>query len=155
VHLATFPEAAELMGSLSSEQRERLRNWDKLIIVREEVLKALESARRDKFIGTALEARVDISAAGEWANLLQEYKALLPTLFIVSQVTLSNSASSGAESAIGGLRISVQRAEGAKCERCWNYSVRIGEDAAFPTLCERCTPVVRALSNGHGGSSIH
>src|SRR5262249_49182186 len=74
VHLSVFPEAAELTSGLSVAQRERLRNWDKLIMVREEVLKALETARRDKFIGTALEARVGISAEGGWAGRVQEIK---------------------------------------------------------------------------------
>jgi isoleucyl-tRNA synthetase len=32
-----------------------------------------------------------------------------------------------------------------KCERCWLWSPRVGEDRDHPTLCERCTPVVRAL----------
>ena len=147
VHLATFPETADLSGDLSMAQVERLHNWDRLTVVREEVLKALEAARREKFIGHPLEAKVELAAEGDWARLLEEYKSMLPMLFIVSQVHLSNESLPGAaESLIRGLQIAVRRADGSKCERCWNYSTRVGEDAAFPTLCERCAPVVHSLN---------
>ncbi len=152
VHLSRFPEAAELSGELSITQIERLNNWDRLIAVRDEVLKVLEVSRREKFIGNALEAKVELSAEGEWARLLQEYKAMLPMLFIVSQVELSSVALPGAtEGLIRGLRIAVRHADGEKCERCWNYSTRLGEDAEFPTLCERCTPSVRLMEAGRAG----
>jgi isoleucyl-tRNA synthetase len=146
VHLATFPEGAELSGGLSVTQVERLHNWDRLMVVREEVLKKLEAARREKFIGNALEAKVELSAEGDWARLLEEYRALLPMLFIVSQVELVGGSLPGAEEGvIRGLRIAIRRAEGSKCERCWNYSVQVGKDSEFPTLCERCVPVVREM----------
>ncbi|MBI4480943.1 MAG: isoleucine--tRNA ligase [Acidobacteria bacterium] len=146
VHLATFPETADLAGELSLAQVERLHNWDRLTAIREEVLKALEAARREKFIGHPLEAKVELAAEGDWAGLLEEYNSMLPMLFIVSQVHLSNESLPGAaESLIRGLQIAVRRADGSKCERCWNYSTKVGGDAAFPTLCERCGPVVRAL----------
>ena len=146
VHLATFPDAAELTGNLTLSQTERLQNWELLIAVREEVLKALEIARRDKFIGHSLEARVELSAEGGLATLLNAYRPSLPMLFIVSQAQLTDGNLSGAtDTAIQGLRIAVGRAEGSKCERCWNYSAHVGKDTDFPTLCERCSPVVRAL----------
>ncbi len=147
VHLARFPEARELSGNLSASEMERLQNWDRLIAVRNEVLKVLEAARREKFIGTSLEAKVELSAEGEWARLLKQYSEMLPMLFIVSQVDLSiDGLPGGAEGLIHGLRIAVHRAEGSKCERCWNYSVRVGEDAEFPSLCERCVAALAAMS---------
>ena len=91
---------------------------------------------------------MELSAEGDWARLLQEYEPLLPMLFIVSQVRLSTNTMPGAtEAVIRGLGIAVRRADGRKCERCWNYSVKVGEDAEFATLCERCAPVVRALDH--------
>jgi isoleucyl-tRNA synthetase len=149
VHLATFPEPAELTDDLSAAQVERLGNWERLRAVRDEVLKALEAARRDKFIGHPLEARVELSADGDLARLLEEYKAQLPMLLIVSQVHLTmETLPDAVEGAVPGLRIAIKRADGVKCERCWNYSTRVGEDPTLPTLCERCTPVVNALENG-------
>jgi isoleucyl-tRNA synthetase len=146
VHHASFPEARDLAGELSAKQVERLGNWDRLIEVREEVLKKLEAARRDKFIGNALEAKVELSAEADLAALLQEYRENLPMLFIVSQVSLASGSLPGdTESAIPGLRIAIHRADGKKCERCWNYSLQVGKDKEFDTLCERCLPVVRSL----------
>ncbi|MBI1956066.1 MAG: hypothetical protein HYS38_06690, partial [Acidobacteria bacterium] len=51
---------------------------------------------------------------------------------------------------IRGLRIAVRRAEGQKCERCWNYSVRVGEDAEFPSVCERCSAAIKAMESPSG-----
>jgi isoleucyl-tRNA synthetase len=45
------------------------------------------------------------------------------------------------------MAIKVAKAPGQKCERCWNYSTQVGEDAAYPTLCERCSPVVHAIES--------
>jgi isoleucyl-tRNA synthetase len=156
VHLASLPEAASLVSELSPSQMERLNNWDRLLAVRDEVLKALETARRDKSIGQSLEAKVDLSAEGKEAELLQEYLPMLPMLFIVSQVQLSkeevNPLAKPEIEVPGsyrtGVRIAVRRADGEKCERCWNYSTRLGEDPEFPTLCERCAPSVRSLEAG-------
>jgi isoleucyl-tRNA synthetase len=150
VHFATFPEAAELSGDLSASQLERLGNWDRLIAVRDEVLKALEVARKEKFIGNSLEAKVEISAQGEWARLLDEYRESLPMVFLVSQVQLlpdglPAATASGTEGLIRGLRIAVRRAEGQKCERCWNYSVRVGESPEFPSVCERCVAALKTM----------
>ena len=74
------------------------------MLVRQEVMKSLETARQEKFIGAPLEAEVRLSANGDLHPLLTEYAADLPGLFIVSQVRLQN----GAE----GLTIAVERAPG-------------------------------------------
>ncbi|MBI4458579.1 MAG: class I tRNA ligase family protein, partial [Acidobacteria bacterium] len=148
VHLARFPEAAELAGDFTISQIERLGNWDRLIAVRNEVLKVLEAARKEKFIGNSLEAKVELSAEGEWERLLEEYQEILPMLFIVSQAHLSKDGLLGAsEGLIRGLRIAVRRAEGQKCERCWNYSVRVGENAELPGVCERCAAAIQAIES--------
>ena len=152
VHLSEFPEAAELSGDLSIMQLERLGNWDRLIAVRNEVLKVLEVARKEKFIGNSLEAKVEISAEGEWARLLEAYRDLLPMVFLVSQVHLAADGLPGAtEGLIRGLRIAVRRAEGQKCERCWNYSVRVGEEPDFPSICERCVAALRTMEADRAG----
>jgi len=39
----------------------------------------------------------------------------------------------------------VTRAEGSKCQRCWNYSTQVGADEGHPSLCERCSPVIRDM----------
>ena len=56
---------------------QRLENWPRLIALREEVLKALEVARQEKFIGGSLEARVVLAASGELLPLVEEYRDFL------------------------------------------------------------------------------
>jgi len=135
VHTALFPEPAELTTGITSEQRKRAANWDRLMEVRQDVLKSLEIARQEKFIGAPLEARVRLSANGDLYPLLQTYAADLPALFIVSEVELSPASGDVIE-------VKIERASGAKCERCWKYKTDIGSNAAFPTICASCSEAV-------------
>lgn len=105
--------------------------WDKLWEIRKVALKALEEKRRDKVIGHSLDAKLSIVAAGDDFRLLDKYRAELPGLFIVSGVEL-------AEKGAGEIEISVHAADGAKCERCWNYSTDVGASSAHPAVCGRC-----------------
>jgi isoleucyl-tRNA synthetase len=148
VHMATFPVAAELERALDEG---RAKNWDRLLQVREEVLKALEPVRAAKTITSGLEARVTLAANADLAALLRKYAAYLPGLFIVSQVEIADAKGEGAApSGIEGLHISVERALGKKCERCWNYSTHVGESADYPTLCERCVAALNEIERDGG-----
>jgi isoleucyl-tRNA synthetase len=49
-----------------------------------------------------------------------------------------------------GLEVAVQRADGAKCERCWNYSTHVGESTDYPTLCERCVAALHEIERDGG-----
>jgi len=141
VHTAFFPEAEDLGAGLSGNARKRAANWDRLIEVRDSVLKILENARNEKLIGASLEARVLLEAGGDLFPLLEEYGRELPDLFIVSQVELGRSAD-------GALGVRVERARGAKCERCWKYTTDIGSNAGYPTICAACAAAVE--ENLHG-----
>ena len=66
-------------------------NWERLFEIRDDVLQALEEARVAKQIGSSLEARVEIAAAGESYDLLERYRDELRYLFIVSQVDVVRS----------------------------------------------------------------
>jgi isoleucyl-tRNA synthetase len=148
VHMALFPTAEEFEQALDPD---RAKNWDRLLAVREEVLKALEPLRAAKTISANLEARVTLVAPGELAALLQKYRAYLPALFIVSQVELETGTGNGAASAgIEGLEVRAERAHGKKCERCWNYSTHVGENADYPTFCERCVAALEEIERDGG-----
>ena len=123
VHMSLFPEASEV------DHSNVLADWGALFEVRDQVLRTLEEARVAKEIGSSLEAKVTLTATGNTMRLLQSHESELRYIFIVSQVELSEA---------DELTISVSRADGEKCERCWNYSTRVGESAKFPTVCERC-----------------
>jgi isoleucyl-tRNA synthetase len=149
VHLERFPEAPRewLDDTLN-------RDWDRLLEVRREVAKALESARAAKLIGSGLEAVVRIANAPEdLPGLLGAKRELLPTVLIVSRVELGRSSAGAAvtyeSQDIPGLVVGIDRARGEKCERCWTRSERVGENREHPTLCERCVPIVtRLLGSG-------
>lgn len=119
--------------------------WDRLKSVRGEVTKVLERARADKFIGNSLEARLVIDAKGELAGFLASFGEDIPDLFIVSEVRFGPC--SGAylleSTEITDLKISVEKASGSKCERCWKYSESVGRDKKHPTICSRCVGVVQ------------
>jgi isoleucyl-tRNA synthetase len=140
VHLALFPEPEELTAGIPAEQRGRLQNWDRLMTVRDAVLKGLEAARQEKQIGAPLEARVRLRANGDLYPLLEQYASELPGLFIVSQVALEPQAS-------GDLAVTIDRADGTKCERCWKYTNDIGSNPEFPTICASCASAVTDVLN--------
>lgn len=146
VHMAEFQSPDQLRHGLLPSHLQRLANWPKLIAIRNEVLKALEIVRQEKFIGTPLEARVILAAEGEVASLLQEYRSMLPILFIVSQVDINKGPLAGSRQAeIPGLHLRIEKAMGQKCARCWNYSERVGEDSRYPEVCERCADALKEI----------
>ena len=143
VHLAQFPAAADILGSGAKTEAKADEDWVTLRSVRDEVLKALENARNEKLIGTGLEAQVSITASDPLYSLLQRYADQLRYLFIVSQVHLAQGSGNGT----GSVKVEVKKADGLKCERCWNYSTHVGEDKNYPTVCERCSAVLTELES--------
>ena len=143
VHLASFPPASEIAAEGSSKSGEKSSNddWTTLRSVRDEVLKALEEARNNKLIGTGLEAHVSITAPEPLLSLLKRYEGQLRYLFIVSAVNVNAGSGNGAS----GVGVEVKKADGQKCERCWNYSTHVGEDKDNPTVCERCSAVLKEI----------
>jgi isoleucyl-tRNA synthetase len=148
VHFALFPSPAEILGGVSSTADGKSdEDWATLRSVRDEVLKALEEARNNKLIGTGLEAQVNIAASDPVYSVLSRHSGELRYLFIVSAVTLAQASGNGT----GGVHVEVKKADGAKCERCWNYSTQVGEDKNYPTVCERCSPVLKELEGTSRG----
>jgi isoleucyl-tRNA synthetase len=138
VHLALLPRASELTSGLPGDHALLSQNWDRLIAVRDQVLKSLEAARNEKLIGAPLEAKLLLDAGGELFALLDQYRAELPGLFITSQVELRQSAGPD-------LGVTVVRADGTKCERCWKYTSDVGSDAQLPTVCGACASAVHEI----------
>jgi isoleucyl-tRNA synthetase len=142
VHMAEFPQESATVDS------NLLTRWAQIFEVRDVVLRKLEEARAAKTIGSSLEARVKLSLNWENYDLLKPYQDRdeLRYIFIVSQTELSQADLKAADGtsagAIGLIEVEVERAEGKKCERCWNYSVHVGESERYPSVCERCAPVL-------------
>ena len=144
VHLTEFPDPGELTGVLPSgfDAAKLEADWDTLLSVRSEALKALEAARVEKLIGGGLEAQLHIAAPESLYPVLDRYRGDLRYIFIVSDVVLEKSPAVNGDAP---LKITVAKAPGEKCERCWNYSVHVGEDKEYPTVCERCSAVLREI----------
>jgi isoleucyl-tRNA synthetase len=149
VHIAQFPEEAELRTGLAPE---KINTWELLAKVRGEVLKALETARNEKkLINSGLEAKVLLNADLELKAKLKHHLAQLPALFIVSQVELLSAGTGEFRSdVVPGLEVSVQRADGKKCERCWNFSTHVGENPRYPTVCDRCSEAIAEIEASGG-----
>ncbi len=137
VHLALFPRLDDLAPG---DQTGLLADWSQLLSVRDDVLRSLEEARKEKRIGKALDAKVHLEAPAALERLLAKYQFSLKELFNVSQVELA-AATAGADV----LRVATLPADGTKCERCWNYSVHVGESKQWPTVCERCVAALEAI----------
>jgi len=152
VHIAEFPAEAELRTGLAPE---KANTWELLAKVRGEVLKALETARNEKkLINSGLEAKVLLNADLELKAKLKQHLAQLPALFIVSQVELLSAGTGEFRSdVVPGLEVSVQRADGKKCDRCWNYSIHVGENPRYPTVCERCSEAIAEIEAGVSGAA--
>jgi isoleucyl-tRNA synthetase len=130
VHLELFPEFREQWLEPETAQE-----WAELVGLREKVLKELEKAREQKFIGNSLEAQVVLKVPTAKSKLIQKYRDGLGQLLIVSDVILQ--AGPGEE-----LGIVVAKAPGQKCQRCWNYSTYVGTSRLHPDFCKRCEDVV-------------
>ncbi len=139
VHLALFPRPQDLAPPSATEL---LPDWKQMLGVRDEVLKSLEEARKEKRIGKALEAKVRLEVPAGLAQLIEKYQSSLKELFNVSQVELTPAAEQNGSST---LLVTTLPADGTKCERCWNYSVHVGESQKWPTVCERCVAALEAI----------
>ncbi len=140
VFLSLFPEVEEKFINRELESK-----WQRLINIRDEVNKSLEIKRKERFIGNSLEAKVMLYLPEEEYKLLSSYRDFLPYLFIVSQVEIyrnTDKKGSYISSEINGLSISIVRADGKKCERCWNWSDSVGRFSDHPSICERCYRVI-------------
>jgi len=132
VHLALLPEKHEefLNDTLNAD-------YNSLWEIRDEALRELEIKRRDGIIGSSLEAAVSLKVKDEKTiSLLKKYEKELPSLFIVSQVEIIS------DDTADTLSISVQKASGEKCARCWNYSETVGDNEKYSDLCARCAKII-------------
>jgi isoleucyl-tRNA synthetase len=133
VHLADFPVPDPRWADQALGRR-----WERLLELRAAVQVVLEASRREKVIGSSLEAAVTLEVDPQNYEFFKAYEKDLPTLFIVSQVALRNVSELAGHGPVG-----VTKATGAKCERCWNYRAAVGTFPDHPTLCDRCVEAIR------------
>ncbi len=128
--------AFEEMGKpgMYAQSEEFTAKWDKIIAVRDDVKKVLESARAEKVIGSSLEAKLTLYCSAEMEQFLNAIPMdELADLMIVSRVDIEQG-EGGVKGLVEGLGVKVERVEGEKCPRCWKY-VTVGNADG---LCPRC-----------------
>jgi len=137
VHMAEWPERSEAFRDPVLDER-----WEKLLAIRDTILKPLESSREKKEIGNSLEAEVELTVFNDG-----EYRFLNESLEQVAKLTLVSGVTVGkAEKGDSGVAlVQVKRSSRKKCERCWVYREDVGKQDAHPTLCGRCYEVIRGL----------
>jgi isoleucyl-tRNA synthetase len=121
--------------------RKLMEDFEKLLSIREDVLKALEEKRQQDVIGHSLDAEVVLVPKNDTIKaLLEKYRDILEELFIVSKVSLSD-----ASGELKGelVEVTVKHAEGEKCQRCWKYTTEISASEDFPGVCPRCLTVLK------------
>ncbi|MET0541406.1 MAG: class I tRNA ligase family protein, partial [Variovorax sp.] len=112
-----------------------LAKWNRIREIRDDVNKQIEAVRAEGKVGSSLQANIELTAGPEDHALLASLGEDLKFVFITSAISL-----------IAGSAVSTQVkvSTDTKCERCWHYRADVGHDAAWPTICGRCT------SNLHG-----
>ena len=109
--------------------------WDKIHELRDTVKKSIETVVKDKIVKASLDCKVELACGGETYNFVKSIENELKDVLIVSQVVVTDNN--------GELTVSVSKADGEKCERCWSYSTTVGADADHPTLCSHCANVLK------------
>jgi isoleucyl-tRNA synthetase len=145
VHMALFPARDELEAMRDPALVQR---WERLAAVREQVLAEIEPLRKNKQIGSSLQAKVVISATRAELPLLEQYAKQLPMLFIVSEVKLRPAPDDVEAHAEAKPRVTIERAGGVKCERCWRYVPAVSTDPDLAGLCDRCQDAIAETIHG-------
>ncbi len=116
--------------------------WARIHAIRDDVQKALENARNAKVIGSSLEAKVALYCSAELLPFVKSVEEMLPTVLIVSQVSVSGEGAGDFTGDVEGLSVSVAHADGGKCCRCWSYSESVSDEGEHAGLCARCAALM-------------
>jgi isoleucyl-tRNA synthetase len=117
--------------------------WERILALRSEVAQPLETARKEKVIGSGQDALVTI-APGPFADLVGTHAREIRDALIVSGIAVGEVTGPGVyeSAAFPGLKVTVEKAPWEKCERCWNHTPEVGTLAGTPELCLRCAAAV-------------
>jgi isoleucyl-tRNA synthetase len=121
VHLLEWPEIDPAWQDEALAAK-----WALIRATRENVTEAIEPLRREKLIGSSLEAKV--LYPGVQIDMLDTELVELAEIYIVSEVAEGESET-----------IEVTKSDHFKCGRCWRLLPEVGEDGG---LCARCEGVV-------------
>ena len=117
--------------------------FEELIKLRDDINLILEEARSSKLIGKPLEAAITIYCDDKAYDKFISKVDMIKMITIASDVKIVKGTEGKACEHFEGVSATVTKAEGEKCERCWMYSKDVGSDSEHPTLCPRCSTVVK------------
>jgi len=131
VHLAEMPKVDDSIDYQIAEPR-----WQKIMGLRDEVLRVLEGLRQEKKIASNQQACVTIHCGEE------ELAAILNELGLEQFAALCIVSEAKLQKVTGETTVVAQKSSYQKCRRCWNYWPSVGADSEHPDLCKRCVFVV-------------
>ncbi len=131
-----YPSAIEINAGA-----EFMAEWDKIHAIRDDVKKEIENARNAKVIGASLDSKITLYATGSELELLKKFEDMLSAILIASKVELI-AEDGGNFKGTEGIGVTVEKAGGCKCERCWTYSDTVGQNSELETLCARCAEIL-------------
>ncbi|MED1015050.1 isoleucine--tRNA ligase [Bacillus atrophaeus] len=137
VQLTDMPEAVAIPNGEAVEEK-----FDHFMELRNDVLKALETARNEKIIGKSMEASLTLYPNKASQELLSAIKEDVKQLFIVSELTISGQEAPADAQSFDSGKIVVEKAEGEMCERSRVISKDVGANPKYPTLSLRNAEIV-------------
>ncbi|MBU1894312.1 MAG: isoleucine--tRNA ligase, partial [Candidatus Omnitrophica bacterium] len=148
VHMAFWPSLVKDLTACRNSELDA--KWERILGVRNGVMKLLELKRANNLIGSSLEASIEFySEDKDTQTFMKDNLELFAGIFKVSQVFVVEKDKEGMESVPGVINTKalVKRALGEKCQRCWNFSETVGKNKDYSDLCQRCFNVVVERSN--------
>jgi isoleucyl-tRNA synthetase len=131
VHLTIMPQVDKSIDTTADQAK-----WNKIMSLRDDVLRVLEGLRQQKTIASNQQASVTITTGDdELINLIEQLGLeQFAALCIVSEVIL--------EKTDGQTEIKATQCSHPKCQRCWNFWPSVGKNPDHSDLCQRCADVI-------------
>ena len=135
IHLSRFPEIEERYRRAVDETK-----WERILAIRDRILKEIEEARNRKTIGDSLEADISIETGDGDFRLLRDNILLFKEILVISRISVKEAKEE---------KITVAKSPAGKCPRCWNRFEKETSDRPYPELCGRCSNVVKEINIDH------
>jgi isoleucyl-tRNA synthetase len=151
VHLADWPKVNSLLAQHNLKPEENIDSELKIILgLIPDVAKALEEKRTLGLIGSSFDAKIKLlTISPKHYILLSRLKSEMGEIFKVSQVETfqQDKLDSGKISAVyNDISVEVDKADGEKCVRCWNYSHSVGKNTDNESICDSCWKAIGGIS---------
>ncbi|MFA5100646.1 MAG: class I tRNA ligase family protein, partial [Candidatus Omnitrophota bacterium] len=148
VHLLGWPSLQAAGAGLSAQDTAVFTHMDAVMSFIPAVTKALEEKRSAGLIGSSFDAKINILTKDQNRyNYLDGIKGSLPEIFKVSQVTIVKTDTLDPHVPIDAdssdVALEVHKADGQKCERCWNYTGSVGKNPLHTQLCDQCVAAIQ------------